>query len=447
MFDNIINRFIFMLQFITEGSLFYYYSSQLFGLKKTKKYAIILIAVFYLFLYIFFTNNEVSWVINIFTYITVNFILFIHLSKLHPIIALLNSLLLESIVMVSESVMINLYQIITKLNYMNGIPAYHLMILIILTCLLLSVLTIGIVKSRKKYGIPMRAIEKDNAYIYMIPLFTVIIQALLENLEDTNALSFSEVIGFYICTIVVFVMNVFVFCLFDYLKANQQKLLESRQREQHQNEYENYNKLVSQQDTAQKILIHDIKNHLRTMQSYQKEGNYELTNSYIASLLGEDSLSKNYSPSKSITFNLLLARYRTICEEAGIDFSLDVMGADMAAVADADITALICNLMDNAISAAEKSEPSFVELSIKQKAESPIQIFSIRNSSDAVPVFDMDGIPLTSKKDSALPHSIGTKSISLVADRYNGHVLYDYNEKTHIFKTVVLLDLEKDIKD
>ncbi|MBQ9199803.1 MAG: GHKL domain-containing protein [Lachnospiraceae bacterium] len=311
----------------------------------------------------------------------------------------------------------------------------------------MTFLTIGIVKIRKKHKLFNDNLNKQNIYIYAIPIFTILTLLIHENFEDFEKLNRSQILAFYISSILIFLTNILFFYLFDKLNENQQKFLEFRQREQHQNEYENYNKLVSQQDTAQKILIHDIKNHLRTMQSYQKEGNYELTNSYIASLLGEDSLSKNYSPSKSITFNLLLARYRTICEEAGIDFSLDVMGADIAAVADADITALICNLMDNAISAAEKSEPSFVELSIKQKAESPIQIFSIRNSSDAVPVFDMDGIPLTSKKDSALPHSIGTKSISLVADRYNGHVLYDYNEKTHIFKTVVLLDLEKDIKD
>lgn len=441
------NTLIYSLIFIAEYFLFLYYIKELFSQKRNKYVTIISSAFCYLILYLVFIFNNLSWIINGVIYIIIISLLLYYLVIIDLINALLNAILLETITIITEIVVLDLYMILTQIIYSHYISTQHLLITLLSEIIFMTFLTIGIVKIRKKHKLFNDNLNKQNIYIYAIPIFTILTLLIHENFEDFEKLNRSQILAFYISSILIFLTNILFFYLFDKLNENQQKFLEFRQREQHQNEYENYNKLVSQQDTAQKILIHDIKNHLRTMQSYQKEGNYELTNSYIASLLGEDSLSKNYSPSKSITFNLLLARYRTICEEAGIDFSLDVMGADIAAVADADITALICNLMDNAISAAEKSEPSFVELSIKQKAESPIQIFSIRNSSDAVPVFDMDGIPLTSKKDSALPHSIGTKSISLVADRYNGHVLYDYNEKTHIFKTVVLLDLEKDIKD
>lgn len=74
---------------------------------------------------------------------------------------------------------------------------------------------------------------------------------------------------------------------------------------QHRKDAENYDKLMTQHNENQKILIHDIKNHLQTIYSLNMDKNYKQANSYLSNLLNAPVLTHTYEPTNSHNLNLL----------------------------------------------------------------------------------------------------------------------------------------------
>ena len=53
--------------------------------------------------------------------------------------------------------------------------------------------------------------------------------------------------------------------------------------------------------------------------------------------------------------DLIISKYLRLCESKNIAFSVDVKTANLHYIADTDLSALLNNLLDNAVEAAEKS--------------------------------------------------------------------------------------------
>ncbi|MCM1568493.1 MAG: GHKL domain-containing protein [Roseburia sp.] len=203
-----------------------------------------------------------------------------------------------------------------------------------------------------------------------------------------------------------------------------------------------YNKLVEQQDEEQKILIHDIKNHLQAIYALNENGKYEEANAYLKRLNSMTALTRSYRPTNSQSLNLLLARYLSICEEKGISFRVDCRSADIGYLKLEDITSLFCNLMDNAIEAGEGVPNSHIELRITENRDNTSTIITVINSCRSAPVI-LPGNRLITTKKNARIHGFGTRSIKLITERYRGNMETFYLEEEKEFHTIILLQPDR----
>ncbi len=104
---------------------------------------------------------------------------------------------------------------------------------------------------------------------------------------------------------------------------------------------------------------------------------------------------------------------------------------------DNDITALFCNLLDNAVEAAEKISEGCIQLHITRQASTPFTFISVINSCRVSP-FSKDGRLPSSKKDS-LRHGYGLRSITRIVEKYCGDIQMYYDAENTSFHTIIML--------
>jgi len=129
-----------------------------------------------------------------------------------------------------------------------------------------------------------------------------------------------------------------------------------------------------------------------------------------------------------------------MCKTFGIDFYCDIRDIDFSFISDANLTAILDNLLENAIEAAKDSENKTIELTIKESNSNFVAI-NLENSCTTAPK-KSGGELITTKTDKEV-HGYGIRSIKRIAKEYNGNINYSFDEKTMTFVFTVVLNKSK----
>lgn len=236
----------------------------------------------------------------------------------------------------------------------------------------------------------------------------------------------------------IMLINILIVCLFEYLQDKQSKIAQLELEVQREADSKQYSKLLEQQDISQKILVHDIKHHLQNIQQLQHAKEYEQAEQYIENILNEPSLRHSFKPTKNKLLNLILSQYILSCEKKHISLKIDAQNTDIDFLSDADITALFCNLLDNAIEASENIEEAIIECKITDKEDTAITVISLVNSCRIAPKKATNRFFLSSKEEPER-HGIGMRSINRIVEKYSGIMENYYNENRKEFHTTIAL--------
>lgn len=207
------------------------------------------------------------------------------------------------------------------------------------------------------------------------------------------------------------------------------------QKEQDLSEY--YQVLLKQNEN-QRILIHDIKNHLLSIAALNDQHEREQIANYLRQLTQSPALSYGVRICDNKLLNLVLHQYRLQCEEKSIRLAPDIRSKTVDFMETKDITSLFCNLLDNAVESAEKMDESFIELKIDKQDSTPFIKIILINSCRVSP-FSKDGRKLLSHKKDPLHHGYGMKSIGRVVEKYHGELKTYYDSDNASFHTIILL--------
>ena len=133
--------------------------------------------------------------------------------------------------------------------------------------------------------------------------------------------------------------------------------------------------------------------------------------------------------------DVMLHKYIITCELRGIRFEYDIRSCNLSQLADIDLVAILGNLMDNAVSAAEQSEEKYISLSTCHR--NSYSVIDLTNSCAAPPV-QRGGRLLTTKADK-LSHGFGMKSVEKTIRKYQGDFNWDYHAGEKRFTATVML--------
>lgn len=238
-----------------------------------------------------------------------------------------------------------------------------------------------------------------------------------------------------ICTVILFLLDFIVVWFFKDVQKKNQDYLALQMQLQKESDIVEYHHALLEEDENQKILIHDIRKHLQTIAGLNENGKSQEVADYIEHLTNSAVLQNTVKVSDNPLLNGILGRYVRQCRENQITFHPDIRSRSINFLSDEELTALFCNLMDNAVTAAKASSSPYIELSVTRKEDNSLTIISLINSCEQNPI-SSDGKLISSKPEPRL-HGYGLKSIERIATCYHGAMQFYYDSESRTFHTIV----------
>ena len=289
-------------------------------------------------------------------------------------------------------------------------------------------------ETRKQIGILKQFL------LFLLPLASIVLLlgiVVITMIVDVPQTIYTVLI---VSTILLMYSNIVVFWVHESMVRTQQENIEYKLQKQKAEIDTEYYSLLQNQYENSNIIIHDIKRHLMSVKELASHNDCDNILKYIDDLYGEYDIKylRKYSNHKLI--NAIINRYMEMCKTFGIDFYCDIRDIDFSFISDANLTAILDNLLENAIEAAKDSDNKTIELTIKESNENFVAI-NLENSCATAPK-KSGGELITTKTDKEV-HGYGIRSIKRIAKEYNGNINYSFDEKTMTFVFTVVLNRSK----
>ena len=175
---------------------------------------------------------------------------------------------------------------------------------------------------------------------------------------------------------------------------------------------------------------------MEAIRSLAAEDGGEKIAEYIDSVYELEDLRLLRQFSSNKLADVIVNRYYARFLECGIDFYCDIRDIDLSFLTDGELTALLDNLLSNALDAAADAEKKFVELTVEQRNLHYVAV-RMANACAEAPKKKY-GRFVSSKKEGL--HGVGLNSIAAVAKKHGGSVSAEYHAETKTFETVVVLE-------
>ena len=192
-----------------------------------------------------------------------------------------------------------------------------------------------------------------------------------------------------------------------------------------------YFKTLEEHHDQQRVLLHDIRRHLTAIKGIAQNLNTGEVIDYVTNIENLPALRNKVHYCENSMMNVVLSRYKELCQEKDIPFSIDVRYKSYDFLAPHDITVIFGNLLENAVEAAEEAPDPYVELRVDTPSGTNLFV-SIINPCKAPPQRDEGGGYLTHKLDKK-------KSTKSLIRKYGDVLKQHYDEETGLFHTAVVI--------
>lgn len=180
-------------------------------------------------------------------------------------------------------------------------------------------------------------------------------------------------------------------------------------------------------------LKHDMRNHLMAITGYLNEKKIEDARNYTSEILDKLNLEYAYIATGNTLINFIVNQKFALAKEKGIFVKAEIENLRFGKIRKADFSAILANLLDNAIEAAEESAKPYVELVIRRIKG--YEVIKISNSIDKS-VLKSNPELKTTKADKA-SHGVGIIEIREIVEKYEG-IMDIYEEDDRFIVSVML---------
>lgn len=201
-----------------------------------------------------------------------------------------------------------------------------------------------------------------------------------------------------------------------------------------------YYRMLAEQSEEQKILIHDTRKHLNLLNGLINMQDYNRASDYLKELLETQALQPAIRICDNQMASLILSQYKERCRENGVRFYPDVRSKSLDFLSLKELTALLSNLLDNALEAASGIQDAFIELRIGRRTKTQV-VIKMDNSCIRAPSQLKKGSFVTHKQDTE-KHGFGMKSIERVLKKYNGTMETNYDASAQMFHTIIFMSVQ-----
>ena len=422
-----------------EAMIAWFYCERLFD-RKRKAW---LLALAYVIGYtiLFFISLRVNAMINSVSFGIINSILFIYGYRIKCRNAFLHAAFLCFVMLIAE-VLVSL--VINFFGYDFTEYTHNTVILILLSFwskllyLVIAVLCTRLFSHNKYVDDEPRFF----AVFSVLPIASAILAAVIIYIgmhSEVNQTT-SAMMAIFIAALLI--INLVFLSLYDHIQKMYLEQLQTQLIMQKEENDALYYQTLQEQSDSQRILIHDIRNHMHALKELAEQGKVQAVTEYLGQIDKTVLAIPKTRLCDEPVLNILLLRFSNDCKKKGVVFSCDIRDRSLGFMDATSITALFGNLLSNALEAAELSQSKMVELDVRcDDNQGTITIFA-SNSCDIAPVPDLSGMYISSKTDRR-KHGVGLKSIKRIVKKYHGVSTAQYLEDKREFHHIVHIPIQE----
>lgn len=429
------NAICYFFSFLVEAIILWQYSSTLFSAKRKLGTRFLILCGFYFILF-FVSLFESMWLNAVF-YFLLNFIFFVTQYDLNRYTALFHSSILIAVMGMSELIVYGITKRFTPHFLDNGRVFQHLLIFTIFSKLIFFAIIYILMHLMQKNKKSAERYDKSIFLLGFIPLISVFIMLTFISIGESVSLSASLDWMVTMGAVLLLAANLLMFGINQYNQKKNMEFTEMQLLLQQESASAQYYEMLRLQNENQRILIHDIKKHLHSINMLNEQKEHDKIGSYIQQLILSSDLKESSRLCDHEMLNSILCRYMQQCADRHISFHADIRSGTTDFIADNDLTSLFCNLLDNAIAAANTMPDSFIEINTSKREKTPFIVITLINSCRKNP-FRKDRQLHTDKSDKNR-HGFGLKSIRKTVNKYHGDMQMYYHEDTLTFHTIITL--------
>lgn len=273
--------------------------------------------------------------------------------------------------------------------------------------------------------------------LFLLPISsTLIIYAILYALAEYE-LGQAFLTLLLIGIVILLFSNIAVFWVYEFTLKTHRHNMELEYERQKEKSAAEYYDLLNEQNENSRIVMHDIKRHLNAIKSIAKD---ETVTEYIDDFIEDFNINKTVDYCNNPMVNSIVNRYKSMCDRLGVKMNIDIRSADFGFMNQPDITALLDNLLENAVEATKNTENGFIDFSAFVRKNKYLSI-QIKNSVKNI--IDVKNNRITSSKKSDSIHGTGLKSIQRVVKKYDGEINMCFNENYMTFTSNVVFEIPR----
>jgi hypothetical protein len=179
---------------------------------------------------------------------------------------------------------------------------------------------------------------------------------------------------------------------------------------------------------------HDLRHHLTVIQGLVALGDTQKLEDYLLAYQGGLDAMAPLSYSQNHIVDVILRHFATLAARDGVVYSVDAVVPEMLPLEDADLCALLSNLIENAMEACLYLAAG-KHIDIVLKIVQSHLVILVENSFDGT-LLQTDGALLSRKRGGTL-EGVGTASVRMLAQKYGGSLTHEINGAT--FSATVLI--------
>ena len=428
-----INTICYFFSFLVEAMILWQYSSHLFPARHTPRRKLAVLCGLYFILFCV-SLSESIW-INIILYFLLNFIFLLTQCYLNWYTALFHSSILAAVMAMSEFVVYGITRHFAPRFLDNSREFYHLLFFSVFSKLIFFAVTYILMHLMKKTKKDAGQHDQSVFLLVFIPLTSLFIMLTFVSIGESVLLPSSLDWMVTMGAVLLLAVNLLMFEINRYHQKKSMEFTEMQLLLQKESDSAQYYKMLNAQNENQRILIHDIKKHLQSIDLLNEQKEYAKISAYIRQLVLSPDLKEFSRLCDHEMLNSILCRYMQRCTDSHISFHADIRSGTTDFIADNDLTSLFCNLLDNAITAAGIIPDSFIEIYTSKREKTPFIVITVINSCRKNPFLCKDR-QLTVNKNG---HGFGLKSIRKVVSKYHGNLQMYYNDDMLTFHTIITL--------
>ena len=174
-------------------------------------------------------------------------------------------------------------------------------------------------------------------------------------------------------------------------------------------------------------LKHDMKNHLMVIASYMNGMDYESAKIYVSDILDELNSMHSYIETGNSLMNHILNDKLAVARQQGMTVKAEIENLSFSRLKSIDFSAILSNLLDNAIEAGMREKAPELEIIIAKRKG--YETICVKNK---ITVSVLEANPfLQSTKTDKSAHGIGIPQVKRIVDACGG--MYDFYEEDNFF--------------